>query len=209
MVPARASGRPEPCVAGSGVGDAILGWMKRVSVIGVSGSGKTTVARRLSSALDVPHLELDSLFHQPTWTPMPDAEFRRRVSDFVRGDSWVVDGNYASHGVAELVWAKADTIVWLDLPRSTVMRKVISRTIRRAATRETLWNGNKEPWSNFFDPRPEKNIIVWAWTHHSPVRERYSQMNATGTWGHARVERLGNQARVVAFLAGVAADHRL
>lgn len=182
--------------------------MKRVSVIGVSGSGKTTVARRLSSVLDVPHLELDSLFHLPAWTPMPDEDFRRRVSEFVRGDRWVVDGNYASHGVAEVVWPEADTIVWLDLPRSTVMRRVIARTIRRAATRETLWNGNREPWSNFFDPRPEKNIIVWAWTRHGPVRERYSRMSADGTWAHARVERLDNQAQVEAFHAGVAAGHR-
>lgn len=177
--------------------------MRRVSVIGTSGSGKTTVARAVSSTLAIPHLELDSVFHQPGWTPLPDDEFRARVADFADQPTWVIDGNYTSHGVASVVWPRADTIVWLDLPRAVVMNRVIRRTIRRAATREVLWNGNREPWSNFFDPRPEMNIIVWAWTRHGPTREKYSVESEVGTWAHASVHRLRRVADVRAFLSGL------
>jgi adenylate kinase family enzyme len=66
--------------------------MRRVSVVGTSGSGKTTVTAALSARLVVPHLELDGLRHQPGWVPLPDGEFVARVAadpawatvDFVR-----------------------------------------------------------------------------------------------------------------------------
>ncbi len=174
--------------------------MQRISVIGSSGAGKSTVARRIGDLLDLPYLELDSVFHQAGWRPLPDKEFRARVDTFTSGSGWVVDGNYTSHGVADIVWPRADTIVWLDLPKSTVMKRVIARTVRRAVKQEELWNGNREPWNNFFDPRPEKNIIVWAWTRHGGVREKYQECLDEGSWSHAEIHRLHNQTEIGAFL---------
>ena len=177
--------------------------MDRVSVIGCTGSGKTMVAGRIAEIIGAPHLELDSVFHRPDWTPLPDDQFQARVDEFIRQARWVVDGNYTSQGVAGIVWPRADTIVWLDLPRSTVMRRVIKRTFRRAATREILWNGNREPWSNFFDPRPEKNIITWTWTRHHHVRRMYQERSRDGTWAHTEVHRLRSQAEVDSLLAQI------
>ena len=61
------------------------------------------------------------------------------------------------------MWPRADTVVWLDLPRSQVMRQIVSRTFRRVLTREELWNGNREPVEN-----------LWAWTrgHGALTRRR-------------------------------------
>ncbi|MCZ6661327.1 MAG: adenylate kinase [Actinobacteria bacterium] len=182
--------------------------MNRVSVIGCTGSGKTTVARLIADLLQVPHLELDSVYHQPDWTPLADDLFRDRVRDFTLQTRWVVDGNYTSQGVADVVWPRADTIVWLDLPRSTVMDRVIRRTIRRAASREVLWNGNREPWSNFFDPRSEKNIVAWTWTRHGPVRRKYEAKSTDGTWEHASVHRLQSDSDVNDLIAALDRAHR-
>ena len=133
--------------------------MQRVSVVGNSGSGKTTLAGALGRAMGVPHLELDGVFHQPNWEPLDRDEFRRRVGEFVAADRWVIDGNYSA--VRDLIWARADTVVWLDPPRYRVMRQILWRTVRRAALRKELWNGNREPalWTIFTD---REHIVRWA-----------------------------------------------
>jgi hypothetical protein len=65
------------------------------------------------------HVELDSIFHQPGWTPLGDEEFRARVAEATAADRWVVDGNYSVvHGI---VWDNADSVVWFDLPYATVL----------------------------------------------------------------------------------------
>jgi adenylate kinase family enzyme len=69
--------------------------MRRVSVVGAPGSGKTTIGRRLAARLDVPFIELDAIYHQPGWTELPRDEFRARVSELAAVDGWVVDGNYS------------------------------------------------------------------------------------------------------------------
>jgi adenylate kinase family enzyme len=57
--------------------------VRRVSVVGTSGAGKSTLSRALAGALDADFLELDSVFHQPGWVPLPTEDFRRRVGDVV------------------------------------------------------------------------------------------------------------------------------
>src|SRR3546814_4713935 len=70
--------------------------------------------------------------------------------------------------------AAADTIVWLDLPRPLIMRRVAGRTLRRAITREELWNGNREPLAGLVRWHPERNIIRWAWVQHSTRSEEHT-----------------------------------
>lgn len=112
--------------------------MHRVSVVGVPGSGKTRVGRQVAASLGVPFIELDSIFHQPGWVELPVDDFRKRVTEALPAPAWVVDGNYSA--VRDLVWQRADTVVWLDLPRRRVMSRIILRTVRRTLTRERLWN---------------------------------------------------------------------
>lgn len=179
--------------------------MDRVVVVGSSSSGKTTTARRISAALGLPYLELDSVHHQENWTHPSDEEFESVVSNFATRDRWVIDGNYTSHGTTSLVWPRADTFVWLDLPRPVVMRRAVSRTLRRVLTREELWNGNREPWTNLYSRDPYKNIVVWAWTRFDHVRAKYESCMTDGSWSHGDVHRLTSPGRVSAFLAQVEA----
>lgn len=174
--------------------------MRRVSVVGNTGSGKSTVAAALAARLGAPCVELDAVFHQPGWTELPVEEFRARVADAAAGESWVIDGNYTA--VRDLVWARADTVVWLDLPRSAVMWRVVSRTVRRAARRQELWNGNREPWSNFWSLDPQRSVVAWAWTQHRSYRARYEAAMADPAWAHLRFVRLRSAADVRRFTGG-------
>jgi adenylate kinase family enzyme len=173
--------------------------VRRISVVGNSGSGKTTLAAELAAALAIPHLELDSVFHQAGWQPLPRDDFRAAVGDFVAGDAWVVDGNYSA--VRDVIWPRADTVVWLDPPRWRVMRQLLGRTLRRMARRTELWNGNREEWSNLLSADPEKSIIRWAWTHDQQYRERYLRAQSDPANAHLQFVRLRTPADVAALTA--------
>jgi adenylate kinase family enzyme len=107
--------------------------VQRVSVIGTSGAGKSTFGRALARCMSAPFCELDSVFHQADWVPLPAEKFRSLVGALAAGERWVIDGNYSV--VRPIVWARADTVVWLDLPKRTVMRRIIWRSFRRVAGR--------------------------------------------------------------------------
>lgn len=68
--------------------------MDRIAIVGSPGSGKTTLARALADRLDLSHVELDALFHQPGWEPLPDADFIAAVESATAAERWVTCGNY-------------------------------------------------------------------------------------------------------------------
>src|SRR5262245_27291374 len=86
---------------------------RRIAVVGTTGSGKTTLARRLAERLGVPHIELDSLFWGPDWTPVAADVFLSRIRSAIAAERWVSDGNYVGSTDA-MLWTAADTLVWLD-----------------------------------------------------------------------------------------------
>lgn len=170
--------------------------MQRISVVGNSGSGKTTLARRLAWALGVPHLELDSVFHLPNWQPLDSEEFRAVVSQFTSAPAWIVDGNYSA--VRDIVWDRADTVIWIDPPRHTVMRRLAARTFRRMATGTELWNGNRERFRYLFN-RGE-SIIAWAWTSHHKYRTRYLAAQDDPGNAHLSFIRIGTPRQAEALV---------
>ena len=177
--------------------------MQRVSVVGNAGSGKTRLASSIASALGVPHVELDAIHHLPNWEPIAPERFLEVVSGVAASDGWVIDGNYRAVVVDGPVWKRADAIVWLDLPRRTVMRQVVARTLRRSITREELWNGNREPLSNLWAWDPYKNIIRWSWTNHGKYLERFETAMASPELAHVTFVRLRSHAEAAAWVAGL------
>ena len=122
----------------------------RIVISGTMGSGKTTLARAVAGLLSAPHVEMDALRHGANWIGTPDEVFRERVSEALSGPTWVVDGNYGV--VRDMVWSRAETLVWLDYPFRTSTRR-LWRTLRRCITKEVLWNGNRETfYQHLFTP---------------------------------------------------------
>ena len=140
---------------------------QRVLIAGTSGSGKTTAAIRVSEVLQVPHVEIDALFHGPRWTPRPD--FEAEVQRFSATPAWATEWQYGQ--VRPQLAERSDLMVWLDLSRVQVMQQVLRRTLQRRLRRQVLWNGNVEPplWRFFTD---SEHVVRWAWsTHHeTPLR---------------------------------------
>ena len=143
----------------------------KVLVAGTSGSGKTTLAAAIADVAGIPHVEIDALFHGPGWTPRPS--FEAEVRSFSSGPAWVTEWQYSQ--VRSLLADRADLVVWLDLPRSQVMRQVVGRTLRRRWRRQSLWNGNIEPplWTVLHD---DGHIVRWAWTSHPRTARRVLEL---------------------------------
>lgn len=167
--------------------------------MGNAGSGKTTLARSLADRLGIAHVELDAVHHLAGWTPIDPQEFRRTVTALADEDSWVIDGNYGV--VRDIVLARADTVVLLDLPKPVVMAQVIRRTLRRVASGEELWNGNREQWRDLFRPEKEENIVLWSWTQHAKHRRRYLDLITDPALGHVTVVRLRSRSEIDDWLA--------
>lgn len=179
--------------------------MQRVSVVGCSGSGKSTVARRLSDILGAPHVELDALYWGPGWSAASPDEFRARVQRVTSTDAWIVDGNYRSQ-IGTLVWERADTVVWVNPSGWTVMWRSLSRTLRRSITREELWSGNRENWRGLMFWRGEDSILWWAWTSYARVQERYETAMREPQYRYLTFYRLRTSKEVDDFLEALDRD---
>lgn len=165
--------------------------MRRISVVGNSGSGKSRLAVELAATLGARHVELDGAIHQKDWVDLELDEFRRQVDKIVADTSWVIDGNYSQ--VRDLVWGRADTVVWLDPPRRTVMRRVVGRTLTRVLTRRELWNGNRETWRDVLSFDPRRSIVAWAWVEHRRYQTTYRAASLDPAWAHLRFVRVRDQ----------------
>ena len=169
---------------------------QRISVVGTIGSGKTTFARKTSKLLHAPHIELDALHWEPNWVEAPNDLFRERVKQSLQGESWVVDGNY--HQVRDIVWNRADTVVWLDYPFRTIIARLAKRTLRRIRTHEQLWNGNHEHIRGLFT---RDSVFLWAIRSYRRRRRQYPILLSRPENSHLTVVRLRSPREATEFLS--------
>ena len=83
----------------------------------------------------MPHVELDALYFGPDLSQAPLDVLRERTSAAIAGERWVTDGN--KRAVRDLVWPRADTVVWLDYPVWVSLRRLARRARSRTASLRT------------------------------------------------------------------------
>ena len=158
----------------------------RINVVGTSGSGKSTFARRIADRLNVPYVEIDALFWKPNWTKSTDDEFFPKLEEAVSSDDWVLDGNYDR--TRPIKWEHVQTVIYLDLPFIVVLYRIIRRSIVRGIRREELWAGNRESvWKHLFT---RDSMILWTMSSFYRIRKRYAKAFAMPENSHIRFVRL-------------------
>lgn len=143
----------------------------RVLIAGVTGSGKTTLARRVGDVWGLRHVEIDGLFHGPDWTPRPS--FLDDVRAFAAEERWVTEWQYTSKGTDAILAPRAQLVLWIDYPYRVVRTRLVRRTVSRHVRRTELWNGNTERGLvKMFSRDPEENILLWQSRTLRKWRER-------------------------------------
>jgi len=171
----------------------------RLSVVGTAGSGKTTLACQIADQLEIPHVELDALYWGPEWSPAPLQLFRARVTDAVQEERWVVDGNYSK--VRDIVWGRAETVIWLDYELPVILWRLVRRTLRRSIKRHQLWHGNRESLSRALFSR--ESIVLWALKTYRRRRREYSALFNEATYSHLNMVHLQSPQAVRAWAAAL------
>jgi adenylate kinase family enzyme len=167
-----------------------LASFSRIAVIGSSGSGKTTLARHIAEMADIPHIELDSMYWGRDWTPRSD--FIERVRAMTLTERWVIEGNYRA--VRDLVWQRAEAMVWLNLPLPVVLARATARTLQRIVRGEATHGGNRETLTRaLLSPN---GIPWWILRSHGRRRREYRRIFASRTYPHLTVFEVRSEAEV-------------
>lgn len=132
---------------------------KRIVVIGTTSSGKSTLAERIAKRFNLSFIELDALHWEPNWAEAPLEAFRERVSTAMQAEAWVVAGNY--HVVRDLIWPKAEAVIWLDYPFFIILWQLLRRTFIRWWTQELLWGTNRDSFWIHFKLWSKESLIHW------------------------------------------------
>lgn len=175
--------------------------MKRVVIVGTSGSGKSTLGGQLATVMDVPFIDLDALHWKPGWQEAPRDVFREQVYRALTPDDWVVGGNYGK--ARDVIWTRADTLVWLDYPLPLCLWRLLKRTIRRIISQEDLWGtGNRETWRAQFFSR--HSLFLWAITSSQRHKRDYPVLLAQPEYTHLNVIRLHTPNATQSWIGSIA-----
>ena len=174
---------------------------RRLVVIGTTSSGKSTLAEQLADRLGLNFVELDALHWQANWTPATLEVFRERVKTATSAKSWVVAGNY--HVVRDLIWPRAEAVVWLDYSFPVVFWRLLTRTIRRSWRQEELWNGNRENFWSHLKLWSEESLFHWLFKTYWRRKREIPTLLALPEHAHLKLIHFQSPREADEWLAGL------
>ena len=174
---------------------------KRVVVVGVTSSGKSTLAEKLAKCFNLNYIELDALHWEPNWQSAPLEVFRARVEKATQAEEWIAAGNY--HTVRGLIWPKAEAVIWLDYPLWIVLRQLTFRSFKRWWTQELLWGTNLEPLWDHFKLWSKDSLYHWLFKTYWRRKREYPVLLSDPEHQHLKLIRLSHPNETAEWLKGL------
>lgn len=142
--------------------------VKRIVIIGTSGSGKSVLGSKIAQALDIQCIDLDDLYWLPGWKERREEEFFQKIKRVISYQKWILTGNYSR--ASQYIWPQADMIIWLDLPLYLCLWRAFKRSVLQMLFRKKSCNGNYETITRFMG---RHSILLWVWKSHSRRKKAY------------------------------------
>ncbi|GAB4538322.1 MAG: hypothetical protein Fur002_01640 [Anaerolineales bacterium] len=181
--------------------------LQRVVVIGVTSSGKSTFAQRLADVIRGDFIELDALHWEANWREAPEDLFRQRALNAVQAERWAAAGNY--HVVRDILWKRADAIIWLNYPLRVAFWRMLTRTLSRAITQEELWNGNRENFWVHLKLWSPDSLFHWLFKTYWRRKREYPLLFRQPEYAHLKVITFYNPQEAEAWLQKIQAGGSL
>jgi adenylate kinase family enzyme len=167
--------------------------MKRVIVIGSGGAGKSSFSRKLGEITGLPVTHLDQIYWRPNWQEPAKQEWAEIHGNATKADSWILDGNFG--GTMEARLKACDTVIFLDLPRTVCLYRVLKRRLtHRGENRPDMAEGCNE--------KIDLEFLLWIWNYPKTSklrRERLFEQYGEGK----RIIRLTSQKDADNFLMSI------
>ncbi|MBT5774480.1 MAG: adenylate kinase [Dehalococcoidia bacterium] len=179
----------------------------RISVVGTSSNGKSTLAQQLAELIDGTYIELDALHWLPDWQESTTEDFQVKVTAAINtAPRWAVAGNYNGKGIPDIVLAQADTWIWIDLGFRVSFTRLLRRTWRRWRDQELLWGNNRERFWEHFKLWSNDSLPGFVLRNYRASRRRQADRFADPRWTHLQRHHLRSPAEVARFLDQVEAE---
>lgn len=136
-------------------------------IYGVTGSGKTTLARQVADLTGLPWHSVDDLTWEPGWVVVAPEEQRRRIGAIIASPRWILDTAYGQW--LDLVLPRTELVVGLDYARWRSLSRLVRRTLMRAIDHRQICNGNTESFRQAFS---RDSIILWHFQTFARKRQR-------------------------------------
>ena len=165
------------------------GKLKRINVVGCSGSGKSTIAEAIAKRRKLPLIELDQLFWNPNWQETSKEKMEEHIRDKTSHEEWVLVGNYQRYEA--LKWKDVETVVWVDPPFIRNLWQITERSVRRAIHKKEIWEGTGcyESFYKTFCTRD--SIILWMLRTYSGIQKEYSRKMNSQDYEHIHCSNQG------------------
>jgi adenylate kinase family enzyme len=172
---------------------------RRVLVIGMAGSGKSTFARALSAKTGLPVIHLDVHYWRPGWVKLSEEAWRETQRSLLAGDAWIMDGNDLQG--LELRLERADTVLFLDTPWWTCACRAFMRGLLKPVGE--MPEGCEDSLSRRL--RDEWRLVGVIWRDRRSEPERARAIVAE-QGQHAALYVLGSKRAAQDFLDGLGCD---
>ena len=136
--------------------------IKRISIIGGSGTGKTTLANNLGKVLEIPVYHIDGINYFKNWEQRDKKERDRIILDKIEEKRWVIDGTYTTTLGKRL--EKSDWVIFLDYSTFSLLKGVMERFFKHKGREREEIPGCKEKLSPKF--------ILWVFKWRKNKRKK-------------------------------------